>query len=75
MEDLFKDSKNALVCTHRPALPEVLEAVSQHASGGMAGPIRDAASLSPSDFLVVRLSLENKPRVLDYELVSLGQAK
>jgi len=41
----------------------------------MAGPIREAASLSPSDFLVVRLSLENKPRVLDYELVSLSQAK
>ena len=75
MEDLFKDTKNALVCTHRPALPEVLATVSQHAAGEMAGPIREAASLSPSDFLVVRLSLENKPRVLDYELVSLSQAK
>ena len=71
MEDLFRDSKNALVCTHRPALPEVLEAVSSHASGEMAEPIRKAATLSPSDFLVVRLSLESKPKVLDYELVSL----
>jgi 8-oxo-dGTP diphosphatase len=75
MEDLFKDSKNALVCTHRPALPEVLEAVSQHASGGMAEPIRQASSLSPSDFLVVRLSLEKTPKVLDYELVSLGEKR
>ena len=75
IEDLFKDSNNSLVCTHRPALPEVLEAVSQHASGEMAEPIRKAASLSPSDFLVVRLSLESKPKVLDYELVTLDSAK
>ena len=75
MEDIFKDGKNALVCTHRPALPEVLAAVSQHASGEMAEPIREASSLSPSDFLVVRLSVDSRPQVLDYELVSLSQAK
>ena len=75
MEDLFKDGNNALVCTHRPALPEVLDAVSQHASGEMAEPIRKAASLAPSDFLVVRLSMGSKPKVVDYEMVSLSEAK
>ena len=75
VEDVFKDTKNALVCTHRPALPEVLEAVSQHATGEMAEPIRQAAALAPSDFLVVRLSMASKPKVLDYEMVSLSEAK
>lgn len=71
IEDLFADSKNALVCTHRPALPNVLKAISDHAVGSLKLEIEAAKTLQPADFLVLRLSLDKKPRVLSTEYVSL----
>lgn len=71
VEDIFRDTKNALICTHRPALPEVLRAVSSHAGKESRGSIEAAAALKPSDFLVVRLTLGDKPRVVAFEWVSL----
>lgn len=75
VEDVFKDTKNALICTHRPALPEVLKAISNHASNENKASLQAASALKPSDFLVVRLTLEDKPRVVDHEWISLELQK
>lgn len=71
IEDIFEKSKNVAICTHRPALPNVLEAIAQHAHGSLKEEIAAARALKPADFLVLRLSLEKKPRVLTSEYVSL----
>ncbi len=72
VEDLFGSDKNALICTHRPALPEVLRAIGQHAQINLKASITKAEALQPGEFLVVRLSLDDVPRVLDLELLIEG---
>jgi 8-oxo-(d)GTP phosphatase len=72
VEDLFDSNKNALICTHRPALPEVLKAIAQHAQIDLKQSISKAEGLEPGEFLVVRVSLGEKPKVVDLELLAEG---
>lgn len=72
VEDIFGSDKNSLICTHRPALPEVLRAISQHAQIDLKESIGKAAGLEPGQFLVVRLSLGDNPKVVDLELLAEG---
>jgi len=67
VEHLLGVSKSGLICTHRPALPSVLEPLAQSADQGLKAAILDAASLKPGDFVVLRLTMGAKPRVIDVE--------
>jgi 8-oxo-dGTP diphosphatase len=67
VEQLLGDSKSGLICTHRPALPSVLEPLAASASKDLKSIVLDAASLHPGDFIVLRLTLGSKPRVIGAE--------
>lgn len=64
---LLGTSKSGLICTHRPALPSVLEPLAQSATKELKPKIMEAATLKPGDFVVLRLTMGPKPRVLDVE--------
>lgn len=67
VEGLLGASKSGLICTHRPALPSVLQPLAQSASQAMQSQVLDVAGLRPGDFAVIRLSMGTKPQVLDVE--------
>jgi len=64
---LLGASKSGLICTHRPALPSVLEPLASSASKELKPMILEAAGLKPGDFFVIRLSMGSKPRALAVE--------
>jgi 8-oxo-dGTP diphosphatase len=64
---LLGDSNSGLICTHRPALPSVLEPLANTASKDLKKHILEAAALKPGDFIVLRLTLGSKPKVISAE--------
>jgi 8-oxo-dGTP diphosphatase len=70
VEGLLGTSKSGLICTHRPALPSVLEPLAQSASEELKPQILDATGLKPGDFVVLRLTMGAKPKVIDVESCS-----
>ena len=73
VEDLLNGNKTAVVCTHRPALPSVLDALAAHAEPALEIALHEGRTLSPSDLLVARLSVSGKLRVLGVERYSLSE--
>jgi 8-oxo-(d)GTP phosphatase len=70
IEDIFEGTDSTLICTHRPALPKVLDAISQFARVDLRPAIAEAATLDPGAFIVIRMSMERKPRVVSLERIS-----
>jgi len=52
-----ESAKTAIVCSHRPVLPDILREVSYAVGTPMGDRIRDAASLEPAAFSIVHLSV------------------
>lgn len=67
VQHLLGESKSGLICTHRPALPSVLEPLASSASEELRGQVLEATSLRPGDFVVLRLTLGAKPKVVGVE--------
>ena len=67
VQQLLGDSKSGLICTHRPALPQVLEPLASSASKDLKALVLEATSLRPGDFVVLRLTLGAKPKVVGVE--------
>jgi 8-oxo-dGTP diphosphatase len=66
--DLVGSAKTGLICSHRPALPSVLNPLSKMAATKELGnEIESASNLKPGEFAVVRLTLSKKPRVVSIE--------
>ncbi len=70
IEDIFESTESTLICTHRPSLPKVLDAIAQHAKVDLRPAIAEASTLDPGAFIVIRLSVEKKPRVVSIERIS-----
>ncbi|MEY4961435.1 MAG: hypothetical protein RLZZ249_132 [Actinomycetota bacterium] len=67
VDALLGKSKSGLICTHRPALPSVLEPLAAAASKDLKKHIMEATALKPGDFMVLRLTLGSKPKVVGAE--------
>jgi 8-oxo-(d)GTP phosphatase len=74
IEDIFEGTDSTLICTHRPALPKVLDAIAQFARLDLKPAIAEASTLEPGAFMVMRLTLDKKPRVISIERVSATEA-
>jgi 8-oxo-dGTP diphosphatase len=75
VEDLLNGTKTAVVCTHRPALPSVLDALAAHAAPALEIELHEGRTLSPADLLVARLSVAGKLRVVAVERYSLSEVQ
>ena len=56
VRDLVEDNIATVVCTHRPALPSILDALSSFANAGLEIAIHEARVLKPGHVMVVHLS-------------------
>ena len=71
--DLIGTSRSGLICTHRPALPSALRPFILSAPKELREQIAQGATLAPAEFLVLRLSISGKFRVVGVERCGLEQ--
>lgn len=71
--DLLGTAKSGLICSHRPALPSVLEPFAELAPQEMRAAILEGNSLAPAEFVVLRISTTGKTRVLGVERCGLSE--
>ena len=71
--DLLGDSRSALICSHRPALPSILEPLAKSSEKSMQKDIEAAAALKPGDFAIARLTMGPKPKVVGFEICELEE--
>jgi 8-oxo-dGTP diphosphatase len=67
VEAIFEQSKSALLCTHRPALPTITQTLASHAKPPIREEILSATALKPAEFVVLRLSLGKNPKFVSIE--------
>lgn len=72
-DEIFK-AKNSLICSHRPALPSILDEIAKRADLQLGLQLHQARSLKPGDFAIIRLKKGKKPKVLAVEFYSVEQA-
>jgi 8-oxo-dGTP diphosphatase len=60
VDDLVKADESVVLCSHRPALPTILESLAGHAKGGHAALIKSATDLKPAEILVVHFASSDK---------------
>ena len=62
---LMETDKAAVICSHRPALPTILDVVAQHGTPGQEILVNEARALEPGAMLVVHMNTsENGKRVI-----------
>lgn len=66
IKDSLKEHKSMILCTHRPALPTVLDTISDYAKNDKSVEIHEGRTLAPAEMLVIRMSLETR-RVVGVE--------
>lgn len=71
VNDLLGTSKSGLLCSHRPALPSILAPFADMANKDLRKEIEAGSSLAPAEFLVLRITLSAKPKVVGVERCSL----
>lgn len=72
VKDLLGTSKSGLICSHRPALPSILAPFAQMAAKEIRKEIEAGSTLSPAEFLVLRITLSAKPKVVSVERCGLN---
>lgn len=56
VKDIVKDGRASLICSHRPALPTILQAIGEFGESSQNESVRSANDLKPAEFLVVHLT-------------------
>jgi 8-oxo-dGTP diphosphatase len=67
VEAIFEQSKSALLCSHRPALPTITQTLATHAKANVREDLLAATNLNPAEFVVLRLSLGKNPKFVAVE--------
>lgn len=57
VSDVVEDGRASLICSHRPALPTILETLGSYAERTLASDIKLAADLKPAHLMVAHLSV------------------
>lgn len=58
VNDVIEEGKSAVICSHRPALPTILESLGALASKDLARWVEEAANLKPAEMIVIQISSE-----------------
>lgn len=72
VKDMLGTSKSGLICSHRPALPSILAPFAQMAPKEIRKEIEAGSTLAPAEFLVLRITLSAKPKVVGVERCGLN---
>lgn len=67
VEALFDQTKSALLCSHRPALPTITQTLASHAKASIKDEILGATTLNPAEFVVLRMTMGKNPKFVAIE--------
>ncbi|MEY4418637.1 MAG: hypothetical protein RIQ88_1075 [Actinomycetota bacterium] len=70
---LIGTGKNVIICSHRPALPTIVEAIEVYASKNIKTVLQEITALKPGEFYVIRFAsnTKGKLKVVDLEFVEI----
>ena len=75
IHDTIEDGRSAVICSHRPALPTIVEALSEYGTTAQALTLQETLALAPGDMTVVHLTREKsglKRRIVSIETYTPG---
>jgi 8-oxo-dGTP pyrophosphatase MutT (NUDIX family)/phosphohistidine phosphatase SixA len=75
IHDLIEDGRSVVVCTHRPALPTIVEALATYGNATQAATLKGALALAPGDMTVIHLARDKsalKRRIVSVETYTPG---
>jgi 8-oxo-dGTP diphosphatase len=67
VEDLFAQKNSALLCSHRPALPTIMQTLATRAVDEVKAGILAGDSLRPGEFMVLRMSTGKNAKFVAFE--------
>jgi 8-oxo-dGTP diphosphatase len=69
VDRLLAEDKAAVLCSHRPALPTILDTIAKHGTAGQEILLNEARALEPGSMLVVHLNTnkDGHRRIVDVE--------
>jgi 8-oxo-dGTP diphosphatase len=67
VEALFDETTSALLCSHRPALPTITQTLAANAKASIKDEILAATTLSPAEFVVLRMTMGKNPKFVAIE--------
>ncbi|MFM6965873.1 MAG: NUDIX hydrolase [Rhodoluna sp.] len=75
IHDIIEDGRSAVICSHRPALPTIVEAVGDYATSQQLATLKETQALAPGDMTVVHLTREKagvRRRIVSIESYTPG---
>jgi 8-oxo-dGTP pyrophosphatase MutT (NUDIX family)/phosphohistidine phosphatase SixA len=62
IESIVEDDRATVVCTHRPALPTILDAISQFGNASQEILLNEGRALKPAEMMIVHLTSKSKDK-------------
>lgn len=75
IRNLLEDPVATVVCSHRPAMPTILETIGKHQNAELFTKLAEASALKPGDFVVAHLTIGDKKykrKIVAVETYSTG---
>jgi 8-oxo-dGTP diphosphatase len=72
IDDIVEDGRATVICSHRPALPTILEALEKYATAKQKLLLQDGKTLKPAELLVIQMTTTEKRKVVSVERYGLN---
>ena len=75
IHDLVEDGRSVVVCTHRPALPTIVDYLTNYGTAAQAATLKATLALAPCDMTVIHMTREKagvKRRIVSVETYTPG---
>jgi len=75
VHDLVEDGRSVVLCTHRPALPTIVDAIAGYGNAAQAATLQATLALAPGDMTVIHMTREKagiKRRIVSVETYTPG---
>ena len=75
IQDLIEDGRSVAICTHRPALPTIIDVIGTYGTATQAATLQASLALAPGELTVIHLTREKlalKRRIVSIETYTPG---
>lgn len=72
IHDIIEDGRSTVICSHRPALPTILEAFEKFGNAKQRTELQAGTTLKPAEMLVIQMTTTEKRKIVSVERYSLN---
>lgn len=72
IHDIIEDGRSTVICSHRPALPTILEAFEKFGNAKQRAELQTGTTLKPAEMLVIQMTTTEKRKIVSVERYSLS---